>query len=63
LTLDGVEEEQNLIWISGAVPGPRSYVVFIYGQQKDFLNRILNKGDSQNKSAQSAETQKEGVVA
>lgn len=59
LKVYGVEEEQNLILISGAVPGPRSNVVFIYGQQKDFLNRILSKEDSQNKAEGAVQEKKE----
>lgn len=48
LTIVGVEAEQNLVLIRGAVPGAKNSKVFLYPQAKDFSERVLKQSQPQD---------------
>lgn len=47
LKVVGIEEEQNLVLIKGAIPGANGSQVVVYDLEKDFLERVLSLGGSE----------------
>lgn len=50
LRIVGVEAEQNLVLVRGALPGGKNAVVCLYPQAKDFENRLLTAGSEKTAS-------------
>lgn len=54
LCVVGIEVEQNLALVSGAIPGPQGSLLYIYHQSKDFEKRVLGEPKKEEKAEQAA---------
>jgi len=51
LVIVGIEEEQNILLIKGAVPGSNNSKITIYPHSQEFENKVLSSGDDKEQEA------------
>lgn len=61
LKIVGIEAEQNILLVKGALPGARSATVFLYPHSAEFESKVLAGGDDKAEGDAPAKEQKENT--